>query len=63
VTRLLDAAAAGGRQAAADRLSLVYKELRKFAAARMAAEAPGEGVNCRREIRENVIFRSVAISA
>jgi RNA polymerase sigma factor (TIGR02999 family) len=41
VTRLLDAAAAGDRQAAAELLPLVYDELRKLAAARMAAEAPG----------------------
>jgi RNA polymerase sigma factor (TIGR02999 family) len=41
VTQLLDAAAAGDRQAAADLLPLVYDELRKLAAARMAAEAPG----------------------
>jgi hypothetical protein len=33
VTRLLDAAAAGDRHAAADHLSLVYNELRNFAAA------------------------------
>jgi len=39
VTRLLDAAAAGDRQAAAAVLPLVYDELRKLAAARMAAEA------------------------
>src|SRR5881227_1305935 len=42
VTRLLDAAAAGDRQAAADLLPLVYDELRKLAAARMAAESPGQ---------------------
>src|SRR3984885_5514972 len=41
VTRLLDAAAAGDRQAAAELLPLVYDELRKLAAAKMAAEAPG----------------------
>jgi RNA polymerase sigma factor (sigma-70 family) len=41
VTQLLDAAAAGDRRAAADLLPLVYDELRKLAAARMAAEAPG----------------------
>ena len=35
VTRLLDAAAAGDRRAAADLLPLVYDELRKLAAARM----------------------------
>src|SRR6516164_2193589 len=39
VTRLLDAAAAGDRKAAADLLPLVYDELRKLAAARMAAES------------------------
>jgi RNA polymerase sigma factor (TIGR02999 family) len=38
-TRLLDAAAAGDRQAAADLLPLVYNELRELAAARMANEA------------------------
>lgn len=41
VTQLLDAAAAGDRKAAADLLPLVYDELRRLAAARMAAEAPG----------------------
>src|SRR6266542_1508739 len=41
VTRLLDAAAAGDHNAAADLLPLVYDELRKLAAARMAAETPG----------------------
>src|SRR5438876_1834587 len=40
VTRLLDAAASGDRKAAGDLLPLVYDELRKLAAARMAAEAP-----------------------
>jgi RNA polymerase sigma factor (TIGR02999 family) len=40
VTRLLDAAAAGDRKAAADLLPLVYDELRKLAVARMAAESP-----------------------
>jgi len=42
VTRLLDAAAAGDPQAAADLLPLVYAELRKLAAARMAQENPGQ---------------------
>src|SRR5262249_34966058 len=42
VTHLLDAAAAGDRKAAADLLPLVYDELRKLAAARMAAEVPGQ---------------------
>src|SRR5688572_1750712 len=40
VTRLLDAAKAGDRQAAADLLPLVYEELRRLAKARMTAEAP-----------------------
>jgi RNA polymerase sigma factor (TIGR02999 family) len=42
VNRLLDAAAVGDRQAAADLLPLVYDELRKLAAARLGAEAPGQ---------------------
>jgi RNA polymerase sigma factor (TIGR02999 family) len=42
VTLLLDAAAAGDRKAAADLLPLVYDELRKLAAARMAAESPNQ---------------------
>jgi RNA polymerase sigma factor (TIGR02999 family) len=41
ISHLLDAAAAGDRQAAADLLPLVYDELRKLAAARMAREKPG----------------------
>jgi len=40
VSHLLEAAAAGDRRAAADLLPLVYDELRRLAAARMAAEAP-----------------------
>src|SRR5215203_2378482 len=42
VTRLLDAAAAGDRQAAAELLPLVYDELRQLAAARMATESPNQ---------------------
>jgi RNA polymerase sigma factor (TIGR02999 family) len=42
VTRLLDAAAAGEPHAAAELLPLVYDELRKLAAARMADEKPGQ---------------------
>jgi RNA polymerase sigma factor (TIGR02999 family) len=41
VTRLLDAAAAGDRQAAADLLPVVYDELRKLATGKLASEAPG----------------------
>jgi RNA polymerase sigma factor (TIGR02999 family) len=42
VTLLLGAAAAGDRQAAAELLPLVYDELRKLAALRMAAESPDQ---------------------
>jgi RNA polymerase sigma factor (TIGR02999 family) len=42
VTQLLDAAVAGDPRAAAELLPLVYDELRKLAAARMAAENPGQ---------------------
>ena len=42
VTRLLDAAAAGDPTAAKELLPLVYHELRKLAAARMAEEKPGQ---------------------
>lgn len=42
MTRLLDAAAAGDSRAAAELLPLVYAELRKLAAARLAAELPGQ---------------------
>src|SRR5580692_9894343 len=41
VTQLLDAAAAGDRKAAADLLPLVYDELRRLAAARLADEPSG----------------------
>jgi hypothetical protein len=40
VTRLLDAAAAGDRRAAADLLPLLYDQLRKLAAAKMAGKSP-----------------------
>ena len=40
VTRLLEAANRGDRQAAAELLPLVYEELRRLAAVRMAAERP-----------------------
>ena len=42
VTLLLEAAATGDRKAAADLLPLVYDELRKLAAARLADERPGQ---------------------
>jgi len=40
VTRLIESAQKGDRQAAAELLPLVYDELRKLAAAKMAAEVP-----------------------
>ena len=42
VTQLLDAAAAGDPKAAAELLPLVYDELRKLAAVRLAAEQSGQ---------------------
>jgi RNA polymerase sigma factor (TIGR02999 family) len=42
VTRLLDAANQGDPKAAEDLLPLVYDELRRMAAARMARELPGQ---------------------
>jgi RNA polymerase sigma factor (TIGR02999 family) len=42
VTRLLEAAHRGDRQAAADLLPLVYAELRQLAAAKLAHEKPGQ---------------------
>lgn len=41
-TRLLDAAAAGDRQASAALLPLLYDELRRLAASKLAREAPGQ---------------------
>jgi RNA polymerase sigma factor (TIGR02999 family) len=52
VTRLLDAAAAGDRRAAADLLPLVYDELRQLAAAWMAAEAPGHTLDATALVHE-----------
>jgi len=52
VTRLLDAAKAGDRRAAADLLPLVYDELRRLAAARMAAEAPGQTLSATALVHE-----------
>lgn len=52
VTRLLVAAGTGNRQAAANLLPLVYDELRKLAAARMAAEAPGHTLDATALVHE-----------
>ncbi len=52
VTRLLEAAAAGDCKAAADLLPLVYDELRKLAAARMASESPGHTLDATALVHE-----------
>ena len=52
ITHLLEAASAGDRQAAADLLPLVYDELRKLAAARMAAENPGHTLDATALVHE-----------
>jgi RNA polymerase sigma factor (TIGR02999 family) len=52
VTRLLEAANRGDRQAAADLLPLVYEELRKLAAARLAHEAPGQTLDATALVHE-----------
>jgi RNA polymerase sigma factor (TIGR02999 family) len=52
VTRLLEAAQAGDRQSAADLLPLVYAELRKLAAARMANEAAGHTLDATALVHE-----------
>lgn len=52
VTHLLDAVAVGDRKAAADLLSLVYDELRKLAAARMAAEDSGHTLDATALVNE-----------
>jgi RNA polymerase sigma factor (TIGR02999 family) len=52
VTGLIDAAAAGDRRAAADLLPLVYDELRKLAAAKMAAEPAGNTLDATALVHE-----------
>jgi RNA polymerase sigma factor (TIGR02999 family) len=52
ITQLLSAAQAGDRRAAAQLLPLVYDELRKLAAARMAAEAPGHTLDATALVHE-----------
>jgi RNA polymerase sigma factor (TIGR02999 family) len=52
ITNLLEAAARGDRRAAADLLPLVYDELRRLAAARMAAEKPGHTLDATALVHE-----------
>lgn len=52
VTRILNAAVRGDPQAAGELLPLVYDELRKLAAVRMAAEAPGNTLDATALVHE-----------
>ena len=52
VTRLIEAAQMGDRQAASDLLPLVYDELRKLAAAKMAGEAAGHTLDATALVHE-----------
>ena len=52
ISQLLDAAATGDPRAAAQILPLVYDELRRLAAARMAAEAPGHSLDATALVHE-----------
>ena len=52
VTRLIEAVQTGDRHAAAELLPLVYDELRKLAAAKIAAEAPGHTLNATALVHE-----------
>src|SRR5438874_11121325 len=63
VTVLLDAAAAGDRQAAADLLPLVYDELRQLAAARLSAEPSGHTLQPTALVHEAYLRRVGAADA
>jgi RNA polymerase sigma factor (TIGR02999 family) len=52
LTHMLKAAAAGDRRAADELLPLVYDELRKLAAARLAAERPGHTLDATALVHE-----------
>src|SRR2546421_9409207 len=52
VTRILSDLAQGDAHAAGQLLPLVYEELRKLAAARMAAEAPGDSLDATALVHE-----------
>jgi RNA polymerase sigma factor (TIGR02999 family) len=52
LTRILEAAAEGDAAAAADLLPLVYDELRRLAAARIAAEKPGQTLDATALVHE-----------
>jgi RNA polymerase sigma factor (TIGR02999 family) len=52
LTQLIEAVQSGDRRAAAELLPLVYDELRKLAAAKMAAEAPGHTLDATALVHE-----------
>lgn len=52
VTQLLEAAHGGDKQAASELLPLVYDELRKLAAAKMASEKPGHTLDATALVHE-----------
>jgi RNA polymerase sigma factor (TIGR02999 family) len=52
VTRLLDAVRAGDKRAAGELLPLVYDELRKLAAVRLAGEQPGQTLDATALVHE-----------
>src|SRR5579883_833528 len=52
VTRLLEAAHRGDKQAAAELLPLVYDELRRLAAAKLAHEKPGQTLDATALVHE-----------
>ena len=55
VTRLIDSLAAGDTQAASELFPLIYDELRKLAAARMANEQPGQTLQATALVHEAYI--------
>jgi RNA polymerase sigma factor (TIGR02999 family) len=52
LTHLIEAAQKGDRRAAAELLPLVYDELRRLAAAKMAAEKPGHTLDATALVHE-----------
>src|SRR5687768_7811835 len=52
VTRILGAMQHGDRKAANELLALVYEELRRLAAAKMAREAPGQTIQATELVHE-----------
>src|SRR4051794_10686613 len=55
LTRLIEASQKGDRRAAAELLPLVYDELRRLAAARMAGEKPGQTLQATALVHEAYI--------